>query len=73
MQICDTMTEVKDRLSVKGAHNLATKARAKRRIVHVAAALDCLQSPNFFVKSSGSSGYGCPCFQMYRGGRRRGL
>ena len=47
MQISDTMTEVKDRLSVKDAHNLATKARAKRRIVHVTAELDCLQSPIF--------------------------
>ena len=47
MQISDTMTEVKDRLSVKDAHNPATKARAKRRTVHVTAELDCLQSPIF--------------------------
>ena len=47
MQISDAMTEVKDRLSVKDAHNLATKAKAKRRTVHVTAELDCLQSPIF--------------------------
>ena len=47
MQISDTMTEVKNRLSVKDAQNLATKARAKRRTVHVTAELDCLQSPIF--------------------------
>ena len=47
MQISDTMTEVKDRFSFKDAHNLATKARAKRRTVHVTAELDCLQSPIF--------------------------
>lgn len=47
MQISDTMTEVKGRLSVKDAHNLATKARAKSRTVHVTAELDCLQSPIF--------------------------
>ena len=41
MQISYTMTEVKDRLSVKDAHNSATKARAKRRTVHVTAELDC--------------------------------
>ena len=33
MQISDAMTEVKDRLSVKYAYNLATKAKAKRRTV----------------------------------------
>lgn len=47
MQISDTMTEVKGRLSVKDAHNLATKARAKSRTVHVTAELDWLQSPMF--------------------------
>ena len=49
MQISDTMTEVKNRLSVKDAQNLATKARAKRRTVHVTAELDCLQSPIFWL------------------------
>ena len=47
MQISDTMTEVKGRLSVKDALNLATKTRAKRRTVHVSAELDCLQAPIF--------------------------
>ena len=47
MQISDTMTEVKGRFSVKDTHNPATKARAKRRTVHVTAELDCLQSPIF--------------------------
>lgn len=47
MQISDTMTEVKDRLSVKDAHNLATKASAKRRFVLVTAELDWLQCPIF--------------------------
>lgn len=75
MQISDAMTEVKDRLSVKDAHNLATKAKAKRRTVHLTTELDCLQSPIFSVRSSGSSGYcyGCPCLQMYRGGRPQAL
>lgn len=47
MQISDTMTEIKGRLSVKDARNLATKARAKSRTVHVTAELDWLQSPIF--------------------------
>ena len=65
MQISDTMTEVKGRLSVKDTHNPATKARAKRRTVHVTAELDCLQSPIHAFKCTEGVGPG-----LCSGGRR---